>query len=559
MIQEIELSRILPNPFQTRKTEDGDHIQNLAHSIHENGLLQIPTARIAPGQQGKEAMKNLLVQLAFGHSRLAAYKWLVGSGIFDNPQDFQSMPLNITELDDQQMFEQAVAENRERKDLSPIEEAQAMIVYRDHFKKKSSEIGQLFHLSDSAVRNKIRLLDLPDEVKPAFATGQLTEGAGRELLTFQELPEEIKNDHKEFIAHALEVSASAELIRENISRIVQNKGQRLDKKRWKHTDELQGEDIVGICKGCSFLLKRDDAEHCLKPKCYAAKEKAFRKLFLEQASLLSGIPVLDESESRGYYGETTDFSYGSEVKLESIRKARCENLRLKYDTYAECKSNGSKSLSHLEKEGFPEAEIVCCKKNGFCTCMNAMKAGVTIEASADGAAMAKEDLKEINRQVRAQKKYNAEVVKGLINKGAAKIFDGLNSDNFQIWAGIYNHFGYSEEQRDNLKLIREEKATINDIKYFIAKVLAKQGVWSEEPKAVLAQVDENLKKLGLEDLGISFGGDNGEEPADVTVAQGKTLLEVFTEEVPAEDQDMEPRMPAKTVVELNTVSMGTEN
>ena len=106
------------------------------------------------------------------------------------------MPLNIVELDDQGMFEQAVAENRERKDLTAIEEAQAMAVYRDHFKKTSAQIGELFHLSDSAVRNKMRLLDLPDEVKAKISDRTITEGAGREVLTFMELPDEVQKKIK---------------------------------------------------------------------------------------------------------------------------------------------------------------------------------------------------------------------------------------------------------------------------------------------------------------------------------------------------------------------------
>jgi hypothetical protein len=119
MIQNIPLQNIQPNPFQTRHSEDLEHIQSLAKSIQEHGLLQIPSARLFLEQMSGSG--NDLYQLAFGHSRLAAYKILAGSKDIDNPQDFESMPLNIVELTDIEMFEQAVAENRECKDLSPIE------------------------------------------------------------------------------------------------------------------------------------------------------------------------------------------------------------------------------------------------------------------------------------------------------------------------------------------------------------------------------------------------------------------------------------------------------
>ena len=66
MIQNIPLDKIRPNPFQTRHTEDPEHVENLAKSIQEQGMLQIPSAEGEPGHG--------TYQLVFGHSRLAAYK-----------------------------------------------------------------------------------------------------------------------------------------------------------------------------------------------------------------------------------------------------------------------------------------------------------------------------------------------------------------------------------------------------------------------------------------------------------------------------------------------------
>jgi len=54
------------------------------------------------------------------------------------------------------LFCAEIVENGECKDIHPFEEVSAMLVYKNQFGKNSKQISELFHLSDSAVRNKMR-------------------------------------------------------------------------------------------------------------------------------------------------------------------------------------------------------------------------------------------------------------------------------------------------------------------------------------------------------------------------------------------------------------------
>jgi ParB/RepB/Spo0J family partition protein len=172
----FDLNVIDHNPYQLRESEDPEHVKKLALSIARDTMLQIPMGR----KWGSH------VQLAFGHSRLAAYKFLRDTG----NQGFDFMPVEIRLLDDQQMFELGVKENVDRKNLTPIEEAKAMLIYRDQFGKTSEEIGKLFgNLSDSAVRNKMRLLKLPADIQKCLSTGEMLEGAARAMLPLLDLNE----------------------------------------------------------------------------------------------------------------------------------------------------------------------------------------------------------------------------------------------------------------------------------------------------------------------------------------------------------------------------------
>ncbi len=201
-IHEIQLDHILPNPYQTRESEDPEHVAKIAASIEAEGLLQVPVGRwvfpegrpVTGMGSGDLTGHGMRVQLAFGHTRLAAFLMLAnrapGGGV---NSAWGRMPVAIRELTDEEMFRLAVSENLARKDLSPIEEAKAMLVYRDQFKKTSQQIGQLFGLSDSAVRNKLRLLNLPETVQAAMEKGDLPEAAARRVLSLQAIaPEKVE-------------------------------------------------------------------------------------------------------------------------------------------------------------------------------------------------------------------------------------------------------------------------------------------------------------------------------------------------------------------------------
>lgn len=177
MTQNIHLDLIDPNPFQPRLAEDAETIGKLADNIERNGLLQIPSARQVDGRY----------QLAFGHTRKAAYDLLNKRGDMNR---WDEMPLNIVDLNDLQMFEAAVSENIQRRDLNPMEVAQAMKRYMQDFSKTSDECGAFFGMNGATARGKVRLIDLPQSAQKALIDGQISEGTARTLLSVAKLADE---------------------------------------------------------------------------------------------------------------------------------------------------------------------------------------------------------------------------------------------------------------------------------------------------------------------------------------------------------------------------------
>ncbi len=364
MIEQIPLDRIQPNPYQTRESEDAEHIQKLARSIAEQGLLQVPTGRRVDGG----------VQLAFGHSRFAAYRFLKDAG---NP-GFEALPVNLVALSDLEMFEMAVAENHERKDLNPLEEAKAMAVYRDAFGKTSAQIGELFHLSDSAVRNKMRLLGLPEEVKAAVSGGLVTEGAARSLVSFFALPAEIRQaweasernrnygQNRALIEQALAGEIGAEEITQRLARMQESNSEKLSSAWWKYDDELKSNAVqAATCRACGLRHE----ERCLDRKCFQEKKRIYINNSLYLAGQAAGIKALEE-DRRGYGDHTrlgVRYSWEAqskdEDKIAAIIKGGCENLRLWFDDGPE----PQKDAAHCV-EGYPRAVVVCRNHSGTCRC-----------------------------------------------------------------------------------------------------------------------------------------------------------------------------------------------
>jgi ParB/RepB/Spo0J family partition protein len=182
----IPIEQIAANPYQVREVEDAAAVAELAANIEKNGLLQPPTVRLVE-DSGQSDWRGY--QIAFGHTRLAAFKLLANQGKLD----FAEIPCFVRDLDDLQMFEMAVAENIKRRDLNPIERARAMHTYMNNFHKTSMETGEFFNCHESTVRGSVRLLGLPENAQEKVSTGEISVDNARKLLTLQRLaPKEVE-------------------------------------------------------------------------------------------------------------------------------------------------------------------------------------------------------------------------------------------------------------------------------------------------------------------------------------------------------------------------------
>jgi ParB/RepB/Spo0J family partition protein len=259
----LDPSQIVNNPYQTRLTEDAEHIAALAESIREVGLLQTPLARLRPHGE--------FAELAFGHSRLAAWK-IAKPG--------EAFPLEIRALSDRQMSDLAAEENSRRKNLTAIETARAIQRRIDDFGLTQLEAGKPFgYQSQGAVSNLLRLLRLPEPVQASVAAGELPERLAREIIPLAKvLPQEA-------VKIAEQVARVDDGQRENTLDNLYNELLRR-KAKWLHSVpwqegwpakpiKVEGHKSISeipACKGCEFLVSRQyGSDACLRAECFEIK------------------------------------------------------------------------------------------------------------------------------------------------------------------------------------------------------------------------------------------------------------------------------------------------
>ena len=286
----VSLASIEPNPWQGRLAEDPAHVRNLAQSIAANGLLQ-------PGLGRRIGAR---VQLAFAHSRLAAFKFLdeafgMERGNGQAGDRFARFPVIIRELSDRQMSDYAAAENGRRKDLTAMEVASAIQKRITDFGLTQLEAGRPFgYTSQSSVAHLLRLLDLPETMQTLVNARQLPERHARALLPLSKiLPDEVlpiaQNIAKAPPGRRDEVFGS------DVAELLDEHGQDLNENvLWPFE---WSEEQVSACVGCDYRIQIAYDDQCANPPCYTAKYARWTQLELTRLSEKLGIPIALEDQT----------------------------------------------------------------------------------------------------------------------------------------------------------------------------------------------------------------------------------------------------------------------
>ena len=162
-VKYINIEDIIPNRFQPRLTFDENALKELAMSIKEHGIIQPLVLR---------RLINDKYEIIAGERR---YKASQIAGL-------NQVPAIIADLDDNASAEVALIENIQRRNLSAIEEAKSYKKLLDRGYLTQDQLAKRLGVSQSSVANKVRLLNLTEEVQDALMSEKISERHARSLL-----------------------------------------------------------------------------------------------------------------------------------------------------------------------------------------------------------------------------------------------------------------------------------------------------------------------------------------------------------------------------------------
>lgn len=159
----LPLTKIKQGKYQPRQNFDAKEMQELTQSIKEKGFIQPVVVR----KTGNDSF-----EVVAGGRRFEAAKLL----------GLNEIPALIKNIDDKDTLVFAIVENLQRKELNPMEEAEAFKRLIDEFQYTLEDVARQVAKDKTTVVNSLRLLKLPLEIQEAVRKGIINKSQARTIL-----------------------------------------------------------------------------------------------------------------------------------------------------------------------------------------------------------------------------------------------------------------------------------------------------------------------------------------------------------------------------------------
>lgn len=188
---QLSVDKIQRGKYQPRREMDAEALEELAHSIRTQGIIQ-----------------PLIVRPIGNHFEIIA-----GERRFRAAQiaGLTEVPVVVKDVPDEAAMAMALIENIQREDLNPIEEAFAFDRLLEEFGMTHQQVADAVGKSRTSVTNLLRLLALPEDVRDMLARGLLEMGHARTLITLP--PQAQLQAAKTIIEKGLSVRETENMVR----------------------------------------------------------------------------------------------------------------------------------------------------------------------------------------------------------------------------------------------------------------------------------------------------------------------------------------------------------
>jgi ParB family transcriptional regulator, chromosome partitioning protein len=204
----LPVEQIHRNPAQPRKDFELAGVAGLADSIRTQGMLQPVVVR--PRHEGG-------YELIAGERR-----WRAAIAA-----ELETVPAVVREADDRDSLLLALVENVAREDLSAVEEARAYAVLIDELGLSLGDVAERVGRSKPSVSNRMRLLELPEDVLALLDGDDISEGHARAILSVPD-HDGRRRLARRIVAEGLSVRAAERAARAAGARVRERRVSRVD-------------------------------------------------------------------------------------------------------------------------------------------------------------------------------------------------------------------------------------------------------------------------------------------------------------------------------------------
>lgn len=195
-LQDLNIDQLHPGKYQPRRDMSKQALEELANSIHAQGIIQ-PIVVRETGHQKYEIIAG-------------ERRWRAAKNV-----GLKSVPCLIKNVEDNAAIAIALIENIQRENLNAMEEAIAYKRLLEEFELTHHEVATAVGKSRTTVSNLLRLNNLNDEVKALLEQGEIDMGHARALLSVEK--EEQSELAKIVVKKALNVRETEKLVKKALA------------------------------------------------------------------------------------------------------------------------------------------------------------------------------------------------------------------------------------------------------------------------------------------------------------------------------------------------------
>ena len=193
---EVPIHEIRENPRNPRTMFDEDELDELAESLQQVGVLQPVVVRPLSVTEDGESFELVMGERRWRAARRAG---------------LDRIPAIIRETSDDDLLRDALLENLHRSQLNPLEEAAAYQQLLEDFGCTQEELAERIGRSRPQITNTLRLMRLPALVQRRLASGAISAGHARALLSLDD-PSLMEELAQRIVQEGLSVRAVERLV-----------------------------------------------------------------------------------------------------------------------------------------------------------------------------------------------------------------------------------------------------------------------------------------------------------------------------------------------------------